>query len=146
MPKIFLENYQEEAIQFHGTIGDLFMQLCHGEDGNGNSQFINMYSTYMNEFREAMQMLTRYENSSETFRQEIRTCQQSAKAEGLSLAAFLLTPVQRLPRYELLLKVCGYVCGRGRGFIVKGCAPVVIRYSGGKSSKLFYFSQNTCIV
>lgn len=69
------------------------------------SEFINMYSAYMNEFRVAMQTLAKYEQSSQQFLQDIRNCQQSAECEGLSLAAYLLTPVQRLPRYELLLKV-----------------------------------------
>ena len=66
-----------------------------------------MYSAYMNEFRVAMQTLAKYEHSSQSFRQEVRSCQQLAECEGLTLSAFLLTPVQRLPRYELLLKVCG---------------------------------------
>ena len=74
------------------------------------SEFINMYSAYMNEFKVAMQTLAKYEQSSQQFVQDIRSCQQSAVCEGLSLAAYLLTPVQRLPRYELLLKVRVLFC------------------------------------
>ena len=65
-----------------------------------------MYSAYMNEFKVAMQTLAKYEQSSQTFRHAVRSCQQMAECDGLPLSAFLLTPVQRLPRYELLLKVC----------------------------------------
>ena len=65
-----------------------------------------MYSAYMNEFKVAMHTLAKYEQSSQTFRQEVRRCQQQlTECDGLPLSAFLLTPVQRLPRYELLLKV-----------------------------------------
>jgi hypothetical protein len=63
-----------------------------------------MYSAYMNEFKVAMQTLAKYEQSSQTFRHAVRSCQQMAECDGLPLSAFLLTPVQRLPRYELLLK------------------------------------------
>lgn len=66
-------------------------------------EFFEMYSAYMNEFKVAMKTLAKYEHSSQAFRQELRS--QQAECDGLSLSSFLLTPVQRLPRYELLLKV-----------------------------------------
>ena len=65
-----------------------------------------MYSAYMNEFKVAMKTLAKYEQSSPEFREALKNCQHRPECEGLSLAAYLLTPVQRLPRYELLLKVC----------------------------------------
>lgn len=65
-----------------------------------------MYSAYMNEFKVAMKTLARYEQGSREFREALKACQHSSSCEGLSLAAYLLTPIQRLPRYELLLKVC----------------------------------------
>ncbi len=64
-----------------------------------------MYSAYMNEFKVAMKTLARYEQGSREFRDVLKACQHSPSCEGLSLAAYLLTPVQRMPRYELLLKV-----------------------------------------
>lgn len=64
-----------------------------------------MYSAYMNEFKVAMTTMARYEGSSVEFREQLVLCQHSASCEGLSLASYLLTPIQRLPRYELLLKV-----------------------------------------
>ena len=72
-----------------------------------DSEFINVYSAYMNEFKVAMQTLARYEQGSPKFKEELQSCQQKHECEGLSLAAFLLTPIQRLPRYEMLLKVRG---------------------------------------
>ena len=64
-----------------------------------------MYSAYMNEFKVAMTTLVKYDNSSVQFKELLLLCQHSPSCEGLSLASYLLTPIQRLPRYELLLKV-----------------------------------------
>lgn len=69
------------------------------------SEFINMYSAYIGEFKVAMRTLARYEQSSEEFREVLQLLQNHPQCQGLSLASFLLSPVQRLPRYELLLKV-----------------------------------------
>ncbi len=68
-----------------------------------------MYRVYMGEFKVAMRTLSTYENESAQFKEILRLLQQSPLCERLSLTSYLLTPIQRLPRYELLLKVCG--CG-----------------------------------
>jgi len=91
---------EREESPFAGTIGNIFNQLCNG----GNSEFVNTYSAYMNEFRVAMQTLAKYEQSSLEFKQLLLKCQHTCGCKGLSLSAYLLTPIQRLPRYELLLK------------------------------------------
>lgn len=64
-----------------------------------------MYSTYISEFKVAMRTLARYQQSSQEFRETLLMLQNQPQCQGLSLASFLLSPVQRLPRYELLLKV-----------------------------------------
>ena len=69
------------------------------------SEFVDTYSAYLNEFKVAMQTLAKYEHESLDFRQLLLKCQHSVDCIGLSLSSYLLTPVQRLPRYELLLKV-----------------------------------------
>ena len=69
-----------------------------------------MYSVYMGEFKIAMKTLATYDNESTQFKEILRLLQQSPLCERLSLASYLLTPIQRLPRYELLLKVRGQVC------------------------------------
>ena len=68
-----------------------------------------MYRVYMGEFKVAMRTLGTYESESAQFKEILGLLQQSPVCERLSLASYLLTPIQRLPRYELLLKVCG--CG-----------------------------------
>ena len=64
-----------------------------------------MYSVYMGEFKIAMRTLSTYESDSAQFKEILTLLQQSPLCERLSLASYLLTPIQRLPRYELLLKV-----------------------------------------
>lgn len=96
-----LEERSETQSPFHGILGDIFGRLC---AQNSDSEFINVYSAYMNEFKVAMQTLARYEQTSPEFKEGLQSCQLRQECEGLSLAAFLLTPIQRLPRYELLLK------------------------------------------
>ncbi len=73
-------------------------------------EFFNMYRVYMGEFKIAMKTLATYEAESREFKEVLTMLHQSPMCEKLSLASHLLashllTPIQRLPRYELLLKV-----------------------------------------
>ena len=72
-----------------------------------------MYRVYMGEFKIAMKTLVSYEADSLQFKEILTLLQQSPLCERLTLASYLLTPIQRLPRYELLLKVsreCVHTC------------------------------------
>lgn len=64
-----------------------------------------MYRVYMGEFKLALKTLLGHEKESPQFREILSLLQQSPLCERLSLTSYLLTPIQRLPRYELLLKV-----------------------------------------
>ena len=64
-----------------------------------------MYRVYMGEFKMAMRTLSNYQKESPQFKGILALIQQTPFCERLSLASYLLTPIQRLPRYELLLKV-----------------------------------------
>lgn len=68
-------------------------------------ELFNMYRVYMGEFKIAMRTLASYEAENPQFKEILNLLQQSPLCERLSLASYLLTPIQRLPRYELLLKV-----------------------------------------
>lgn len=59
----------------------------------------------MGEFKIAMRTLASYEAECPQFKEILTLLQQSPLCERLSLTSYLLTPIQRLPRYELLLKV-----------------------------------------
>ncbi|XP_064403635.1 rho guanine nucleotide exchange factor 38-like isoform X2 [Halichondria panicea] len=95
-----LEERMSDNTLFPGIVGDIFARLLK----ESNTDILNMYSAYMNEFKVAMATLARYEQDSVEFHNLLLLCQHSPSCEGLSLASYLLTPIQRLPRYELLLK------------------------------------------
>ena len=91
-----------------------------------------MYRVYMGEFKIAMKTLSTYEKESNEFKEVLEVLQQGPLCEHLSLASYLLTPVQRLPRYELLLKV------RLLFSQLDLCNAMVCAYLAGKSC-LEYF-------
>mgnify|MGYP001118023631 CR=1 FL=1 len=59
------------------------------------SEFIDSYPIYINHYETAIRILHEAQTKSATF---------STKLEETNLASLLITPVQRLPRYELLLR------------------------------------------
>ncbi|XP_012602387.2 FYVE, RhoGEF and PH domain-containing protein 2 [Microcebus murinus] len=76
-------------------IGDVIQKLA---------PFLKMYSEYVKNFERAAELLATWTEKSPAF-QEVLTRIQSSKASGsLTLQHHMLEPVQRIPRYELLLK------------------------------------------
>lgn len=127
-----LKQRMSSQTKFYGFVGDIFSRLCGHSNVSVlvctknyccyylllfccyllllllfclQMEFFNMYSVYMGEFKIAMRTLESYQKDSVQFREILRLLQQSPLCERLSLASYLLTPIQRLPRYELLLKV-----------------------------------------
>ena len=86
--------------KFRGVIGDLFADLC---PGSMTMDFFQMYSGYVQAFPIALSVYDRHTRTNKEFRGFIRACTESPSCRGLDLCAFLLTPIQRLPRYILLL-------------------------------------------
>ena len=86
--------------KWNGTIGDIFSNLC---PGSKSMEFFQMYSGYVLAFPAALAVYDKQIRSNEEFRGFIRACMESPCCRGLDLCAFLLTPIQRLPRYLLLL-------------------------------------------
>jgi len=85
-PKII--NWSEKQ-----TIGEVFIK---------NGIALKMYTEYVNNFDNSLKTLARCSEKSafEKFCQEAKTNPQSQR---LDLASFLIMPVQRIPRYELLI-------------------------------------------
>uniref|UniRef100_A0A8C9ID76 FYVE, RhoGEF and PH domain containing 2 n=1 Tax=Piliocolobus tephrosceles TaxID=591936 RepID=A0A8C9ID76_9PRIM len=76
-------------------IGDVIQKLA---------PFLKMYSEYVKNFERAAELLATWTEKSPLF-QEVLTRIQSSEASGsLTLQHHMLEPVQRIPRYELLLK------------------------------------------
>lgn len=95
--QFFLPELQRRLDDWSATprIGDVIQKLA---------PFLKMYSEYVKNFERAVELLATWTEKSPQF-QEVLTRIQSSEASGsLTLQHHMLEPVQRIPRYELLLK------------------------------------------
>ncbi|OCT58068.1 hypothetical protein XELAEV_18002565mg [Xenopus laevis] len=76
-------------------IGDILQKLA---------PFLKMYGEYVKNFDKAMDMVNSWTQRSSTFKEVVHTIQKDQICGNLTLQHHMLEPVQRIPRYELLLK------------------------------------------
>ncbi|KAK3745860.1 hypothetical protein QZH41_013216 [Actinostola sp. cb2023] len=76
-------------------VGDAFLAMA---------PFIKLYSTYANNFEQASNTLQEWEKKSPEFAEFITRQEALGDCKGLTLRSLLITPVQRVPRYKLLLE------------------------------------------
>eukprot|EP01090_Pellita_catalonica_P010052 TRINITY_DN2138_c0_g1_i4.p1 TRINITY_DN2138_c0_g1~~TRINITY_DN2138_c0_g1_i4.p1 ORF type:complete len:583 (+),score=61.55 TRINITY_DN2138_c0_g1_i4:174-1922(+) len=76
------------------NIGDIFVHMA---------PHLKMYSKYCNNYDHAVALLDLYSNTYNLFADFLRTCRDFPEAKSLSLHSFLIMPVQRTPRYIMLL-------------------------------------------
>ncbi|KAM8974384.1 FYVE, RhoGEF and PH domain-containing protein 4 [Pelodytes ibericus] len=79
----------------HPRIGDILQKL---------SPFLKMYAVYVKNFDTAMETVNTWNEKSAQFKNVILEIQNEAKCGNLTLQHHMLEPVQRIPRYEMLLK------------------------------------------
>ncbi|KAJ2614196.1 hypothetical protein H4S08_001819 [Coemansia sp. RSA 1365] len=78
-----------------GRIGDIFMRIA---------PFLKMYSLYLRNFRSALSDISRWLGENQEFARFIQQASSNSECKGLSFQSYLLLPVQRIPRYKLLLE------------------------------------------
>ncbi|XP_075932490.1 FYVE, RhoGEF and PH domain-containing protein 1 isoform X2 [Anarhichas minor] len=76
-------------------IGDILQKLA---------PFLKMYGEYVKNFDRAMELLNIWTERSSQFKSIIQETQREERCRSLTLQHHMLEPVQRIPRYELLLK------------------------------------------
>ncbi|KAL1924242.1 uncharacterized protein VTP21DRAFT_7277 [Calcarisporiella thermophila] len=102
----------EEILELHEQ---LLNDLCHRRLIWGPAQLISdiflryessfqIYGYYLQKFPLAVRVLERLQKSNSNFRRFLEQCYRHPRHELLNLQAYLLLPVQRLPRYKLLLE------------------------------------------
>nr|KAI8739629.1 FYVE; RhoGEF and PH domain-containing protein 5-like isoform X2 [Biomphalaria glabrata] len=69
-----------------------------------NAPFLKMYTEYIRNFDRAMKLINQWMEKSVRFSEIIRDIQKKPECGSLSLQHHMLGPIQRVPRYELLLK------------------------------------------
>nr|XP_013055842.2 FYVE, RhoGEF and PH domain-containing protein 2 isoform X8 [Anser cygnoides] len=95
--KFFLPELQKrmEDWSSHPRIGDVIQKLA---------PFLKMYGEYVKNFNKAMELITVWTEKSLPFQELIADIQKRKVCANLTLQHHMLEPVQRIPRYELLLK------------------------------------------
>ncbi|KAJ2387672.1 hypothetical protein GGI23_006221, partial [Coemansia sp. RSA 2559] len=78
-----------------GRIGDIFLRIA---------PFLKMYSLYLRNFRSALAVISLWLSENHDFARFIHEASSSPECKGLSFQSYLLLPVQRIPRYKLLLE------------------------------------------
>ncbi|KAG7455992.1 hypothetical protein MATL_G00246990 [Megalops atlanticus] len=76
-------------------IGDILQKL---------TPFLKMYAEYVKNFDNAMELLKQWTDRSPPFKAIIQDIQSQEVCGSLTLQHHMLEPVQRVPRYEMLLK------------------------------------------
>eukprot|EP00794_Sanderia_malayensis_P019981 gene19981-21940_t len=92
-----LEN-RMKCEEWQGSIGDILGKMA----GPLKDNLLNVYTDYVNAFPKSVSTFSKCTRTSQKFRKFIENCYD--KSDNLDLPSYLITPVQRLPRYVLLLR------------------------------------------
>ncbi len=65
---------------------------------------LKRYNVYATNFDSACDTLSSMQKKSPAFAQALKNCESKPECAMLNLGAFLLEPIQRIPRYKLLLQ------------------------------------------
>ncbi|XP_028850527.1 faciogenital dysplasia isoform X1 [Denticeps clupeoides] len=76
-------------------LGDILQKLA---------PFMKMYGEYVKNFDHAMDLISTWTQGSQQFKAAVQNIQKQDMCGNLTLQHHMLEPVQRIPRYELLLK------------------------------------------
>ncbi|KAJ7426668.1 FYVE, RhoGEF and PH domain-containing protein 2 [Willisornis vidua] len=95
--EFFLPELQKrmEDWNHNPRIGDVIQKLA---------PFLKMYGEYVKNFDKAVELITAWSDKSPPFQELIADIQKRKVCASLTLQHHMLEPVQRIPRYELLLK------------------------------------------
>uniref|UniRef100_A0ACB8F517 FYVE, RhoGEF and PH domain-containing protein 2 n=1 Tax=Sphaerodactylus townsendi TaxID=933632 RepID=A0ACB8F517_9SAUR len=95
--QFFLPELQKrmENWDSNSRIGDIIQKVA---------PFLKMYSEYVKNFDKAVELITTWSEKSLPFQELISNIQRREISANLTLQHHMLEPVQRIPRYELLLK------------------------------------------
>ncbi|CAK8675502.1 unnamed protein product [Clavelina lepadiformis] len=85
-----LENWEKNP-----RIGDVMMQA---------GPFLKIYATYTQNYKESLKTLDHWLKKSKDFAYVIRLIEDKYNRQSLPLQSHMVTPIQRIPRYKLLLE------------------------------------------
>lgn len=76
------------------AVGDIFGKLA---------DFLKTYTAYVNNYNESMNVLQDQMMNNPPFAAKINECRMNDRVKGMEITSFLIMPIQRLPRYVMLL-------------------------------------------
>lgn len=76
------------------AVGDIFGKLA---------DFLKTYTAYVNNYNESMNVLQDQMMNNPAFAAKINECRMNERVKGMEITSFLIMPIQRLPRYVMLL-------------------------------------------
>ena len=77
------------------SLGTIFLTL---------TDFLKTYISYCNNYLRALETINELKEKNKRFVEFINECQLDERSEGLDLNMLIIMPIQRIPRYVLLLK------------------------------------------
>ncbi|CAG8726080.1 67_t:CDS:10, partial [Acaulospora morrowiae] len=92
---------EEDDVEFEfwdpesGKLGDIFLNMA---------PFFKMYSVYVKNFNSALAVIDVQLRDNPQFSEFYRNVIKTGQCKGLTLQAYLIMPVQRIPRYRMLLE------------------------------------------
>eukprot|EP01094_Clydonella_sp_ATCC50884_P025566 TRINITY_DN6768_c0_g1_i1.p1 TRINITY_DN6768_c0_g1~~TRINITY_DN6768_c0_g1_i1.p1 ORF type:complete len:935 (+),score=310.08 TRINITY_DN6768_c0_g1_i1:235-2805(+) len=75
-------------------VGDIYLNLC---------TMLPMYSEYINNYNNAMETMSNCCEENEAFVNFIQSQRLQPECKGLDISSFLILPIQRVPRYQMML-------------------------------------------
>jgi hypothetical protein len=92
-----LEKLSNRLGNYNGTttrLGDVFVELA---------PFFKVYQEYVNNYDTAQKHLVELKKNNARFAETLADIEKSPASAGKDLLSYLITPVQRVPRYEMML-------------------------------------------
>eukprot|EP01105_Mastigella_eilhardi_P006677 TRINITY_DN1821_c0_g1_i1.p1 TRINITY_DN1821_c0_g1~~TRINITY_DN1821_c0_g1_i1.p1 ORF type:complete len:1100 (+),score=212.35 TRINITY_DN1821_c0_g1_i1:105-3302(+) len=75
-------------------LGDVFVKFA---------SFLKVYTTYVNCYETCFQLVNEQIKKDKEFKDHLEACKNNPACKGLDMHSFLILPVQRIPRYVLML-------------------------------------------
>ncbi|KYQ89833.1 pleckstrin (PH) domain-containing protein [Tieghemostelium lacteum] len=94
---VLLDLFQQRLDQWHidQKLGDIFVS---------NTDSLFEYTPYVTNYEHSRKLLDKVTVNNQNFRNFLDAAQRDKRSKYLDLSSFLIQPIQRLPRYELLLR------------------------------------------
>eukprot|EP01101_Sappina_pedata_P009564 TRINITY_DN5620_c0_g1_i1.p1 TRINITY_DN5620_c0_g1~~TRINITY_DN5620_c0_g1_i1.p1 ORF type:complete len:781 (-),score=218.40 TRINITY_DN5620_c0_g1_i1:47-2389(-) len=95
--KIFLSQLEDRVSSWSNTscIADILQEIF---------PFLKIYRAYHENYHKSLNAIKRLRATNPKFLAYVKMCRKKPECGGLDMASYLITPIQRVPRYQLLVE------------------------------------------